>query len=38
MDNDVSLYGKKFINNSVLDGSVDLSQKTRYAYGYDTNF
>jgi len=38
MDNDVSLYGKKFLNNSVLDGSVDLSQKTRYAYGYDTIF
>ena len=36
MDNDVSLYGKKFLANSILSGSLDFSQKTRYAYGYDT--
>jgi hypothetical protein len=34
MDNDVSLYGKKFLKKSIFHGSVDLSQKTRYAYGY----
>jgi hypothetical protein len=38
MDNDVSLYGKKFLQNSILYGSIDFSQKTRYAYGYDTTF
>ena len=38
MDNDVSLYGKKFLNESIFHGSIDLSQKTRYAYGYDTTF
>jgi hypothetical protein len=38
MDNDASLYGKKFFKNSILSGSLDLSQKTRYAYGYDTLF
>lgn len=38
MDNDISLYGKKFLKSSVLSGSVDFMQKTRYAYGYDTSF
>jgi hypothetical protein len=38
MDNDASLFGKKFFDNSILNGSVDFSQKTRYAYGYDTIF
>ena len=38
MDNDASLFGKKFFRESVLEGSVDLMQKTRYAYGYDTSF
>ena len=38
MDNDVSLFGKKYLKNSIFNGSVDLSQKTRYAYGYDTIF
>jgi hypothetical protein len=38
MDNDASLFGKKFLDNSILNGSVDFSQKTRYAYGYDTIF
>ena len=35
MDNDASLYGKKFFRHSILEGSLDLSQKTRYAYGYE---
>lgn len=35
MDNDASLFGKKFIKKSILEGSVDFIQKTRYAYGYD---
>ena len=38
MDNDASVYGTKFLKGSVLDGSVDFAQKTRYAYGYDTSF
>jgi hypothetical protein len=38
MDNDASLFGKKFFDNSILNGSVDFSQKIRYAYGYDTIF
>jgi len=37
MDNNISLYGKKFLNESVLKGSVDFKQMTRYAYGYDTD-
>ena len=35
MDNDASLFGKKFIKKSLLEGSVDFTQKVRYAYGYD---
>ncbi len=35
MDNDASLFGKKFFRKNFLEGSVDLIQKTRYAYGYD---
>jgi hypothetical protein len=38
MDNDASFFGKKFFQNSIFSGSVDFSQKTRYAYGYDTSF
>jgi hypothetical protein len=38
MDNDASIFGKRYLKNSILNGSVDLSQKTRYAYGYDTIF
>jgi hypothetical protein len=34
MDNDVSLFGRKFFRNSLLKGSVDFGQKVRYAYGY----
>lgn len=37
MDNDVSLFGKKFFRSNLLEGSVDFSQKSRYAYGYDTS-
>jgi hypothetical protein len=37
MDNDASLYGKKFFRENFLEGSVDFSQKVRYAYGYDTS-
>lgn len=37
MDNDLSLYGKKFFRDNFLEGSVDFSQKLRYAYGYDTS-
>jgi hypothetical protein len=38
MDNDASLFGKKFFRKSMLDASVDYSQKSRYAYGYDPDF
>jgi hypothetical protein len=38
MDNDVSLYGRKFMRKSVFEGSVGYSQKNRYAYGYDTAY
>ena len=34
-DKNVSLFGKKFLNESVLSGSIDFSGKTRYAYGYN---
>jgi len=37
MDNDASLFGKKFFRKSLLEGSIDLTQKTRYAYGYNTD-
>lgn len=38
MDNDAALFGRKFFRNSYLEGTVDYSQKLRYAYGYDTLF
>jgi hypothetical protein len=38
MDNDAMLYGKRFLKGSILNGQVDFTQKTRYAYGYDTSF
>ncbi len=38
MDNEMALYGKKFFNSSLLSGSVDFAQLTRFAYGYDTMF
>jgi hypothetical protein len=37
MDNDISLFGRKFFRDNVFEGSVDYSGKTRYAYGYDTS-
>ncbi len=37
MDNEASLFGKKFFKSAVLEGSADFLQKTRYAYGYDTS-
>jgi len=36
MDNDLLLFGKKFFRRNILGGSVDFTQKLRYAYGYDT--
>jgi hypothetical protein len=38
MDNDVSFFGKKYLKKSIFHGSLDFSQKSRYAYGYDTIF
>jgi hypothetical protein len=38
MDNDAVLYGKKFMQSSLLSGSLDFTQMTRHAYGYDTLF
>lgn len=38
MDNDASLFGKKFFRSNLLEGSVDYNQKVRYAYGYDPGF
>ncbi len=35
MDNDASLFGRKFFKNSILEGSLDYNQKIRHAYGYD---
>lgn len=36
MDNDASLFGKKFFRKSYIDLSANFLQKTRYAYGYNT--
>jgi hypothetical protein len=38
MDNDASLFGRKFFRKNILGGSVDFSQKSRYAYGYSPVF
>jgi hypothetical protein len=35
MDNDLSLFGRKFFRKSTLEGSIDYKEKTSYAYGYD---
>lgn len=35
MDNDLSLFGRRFFKSSVIGGSIDYLQKTRHAYGYD---
>jgi hypothetical protein len=37
MDNDLSLFAKRFFRKNVIEGSLDFSQKLRYAYGYDTS-
>lgn len=37
MDNDASLFGRKFFKKSFFESSADFSQKIRYAYGYDTS-
>jgi hypothetical protein len=34
MDNDASLFGSRFFRKNVLSGSLDYSEKSRYAYGY----
>jgi hypothetical protein len=36
MDNDGSLYGKRFFRKSYIDLSANFLQRTRYAYGYNT--
>jgi hypothetical protein len=36
MDNDASLFGKKFFRKSYIDLSANFLQKIRYAYGYNT--
>ena len=38
MDNEASLFGKKFFSRSILEGSVDFTQNIRHAFGYDTAF
>ena len=35
MDNDASLFGKRFFRKNILKGSLDFSQKVRHAYGYN---
>lgn len=34
MDNDLSLFGKKFYREGVIGGSVSFKQRTRHAYGF----
>lgn len=36
MDNNATVFGKKFFDKSYLDLSADFMQKARYAYGYNT--
>jgi len=38
MDNDASLFGRLFFRKNMLEGSVDYSEKSRYAYGYSPYF
>ena len=38
MDNNASLYGRKLFRKAVLEGSLDYTGKTRYAYGYDPSY
>ena len=37
MDNDASVFGRKFFEGNVFESSVDFTQRTRYAYGYNTS-
>ncbi len=37
MDNDASVFGKKFFRKSLFDMSVNFLQRDRYAYGYNTD-
>jgi hypothetical protein len=37
MDNDASVFGKKFFRKSLIDLSVNFLQRNRYAYGYNTD-
>jgi hypothetical protein len=34
-DNDLHLFGRKFFDNSVLGGNIDLNSRTRHFYGYN---
>ena len=34
MDNEASLFGKRFFRDNFIEGSVDFNQHNRYAYGY----
>ncbi|MFZ0280140.1 MAG: hypothetical protein WAL29_00715, partial [Bacteroidales bacterium] len=36
MDNDATIFGKRFFRKNLLDLSSNFTQKIRYAYGYDT--
>jgi hypothetical protein len=38
MDNDLSLFGKRFFSGNVIGGSVDYTQRTRFAYGKDVTY
>jgi len=35
-DNDLRLFGKKFLKNSIIEGEMGLLSNTRYFYGYNT--
>ena len=35
-DNDLRFFGKKFVNNSIIQGDMGLVSNTRYFYGYNT--
>ncbi len=37
MDNDASLFGRRFFRTNILESSIDFGQRRRYAYGYDPN-
>lgn len=34
MDNDLSLFGKRFFRGGIIGGSVDYTQRSRHAYGF----